>query len=79
MCLKLVIILLWVSVEPYWNLNTVNLICPSSMSVVSVEPYWNLNISVNDYYNKVQSVSVEPYWNLNKHINNKWIYINWYQ
>ena len=42
-----------IKVEPYWNVNTIDIISPQAIRGIKVEPYWNVNKILLEYMRKI--------------------------
>ena len=54
-----------IKVEPYWNVNFFNILCPTVIAIIKVEPYWNVNKLHLIILSAFRFIKVEPYWNVN--------------
>ena len=55
-----------IKVEPYWNVNIIEVKSNLNYTNIKVEPYWNVNITHFNPSILGISIKVEPYWNVNK-------------
>ena len=54
-----------IKVEPYWNVNFFNILCPTVIAIIKVEPYWNVNSKRIINHDLYITIKVESYWNVN--------------
>ena len=59
------IILPWIKIETYWNVNEHNCDTKACDTLIKIETYWNVNKTARTMIMIITHIKIETYWNVN--------------